>query len=140
MALESQGVVLFWSTTTALSTAISVGQVKGFNGPTGSASIIDVTHLGSTAKEKMVGLPDEGNISFDLVLATSDTGQIKMRECRSARTKGHWCLRLTDSSVSILHGDGYVTGFSITGAVDDIIKATAQIEITGPITWTTQAP
>lgn len=140
MALESQGCVLYWSTTTALSTAIVVGQVTGFNGPTGSASIIDVTHLGSTAKEKMVGLPDEGNISFDLTLATSDNGQTKMRECRSARTKGHWCLRLTDSSVSILHGDGYVTGFSITGAVDDIIKATAQIEITGPITWTTQAP
>lgn len=139
MALESQGVVLYWSTTTSLSTVITVGQVVSFNGPTGSASIIDVTHLGSTAKEKQMGLPDEGNISFDLILATSDNGQTKMRECRSARTKGHWCLKLTDSSISVLHGDGYVTGFSITGAVDDVIKANTQVEITGPVTWTTAA-
>ena len=104
--MESQGVVLYWSTTTALSTAIAVGSISGFNGPSGSAAIIDVTNLGSTAKEKMMGLPDEGNISFDMQLNTSDSGQTKMRECRAARTKGHFALKLTDSSVTIVHGEG----------------------------------
>jgi hypothetical protein len=138
--MESQGAILYFSTTPALSTAIVVGNIQGFSGPTGSAAVIDVSNLGSTAKEKMMGLPDEGNISFDLQLNTTDSGQIKMRECRAARTKGHWAIKMTDSSVTAIHGDGYVTGFSITGGVDNIIKASAQIEITGPVVWTTLAP
>ncbi len=144
MAHESQGTVLYLSSdgTTVASTADAnaIGSVVGFNGPTGSANIIDITNLGSTAKEKMVGLPDEGQFSFDMTLDTGNAVQTRLRAARAARTKKKVVIKLNDSTddktkTKILF-DGYVTGFSITGAVDDFIKANAQIEITGPCTWT----
>jgi hypothetical protein len=57
MAMESQGVSVYFSTSSANSTAAAalVEQVVSFNGPSGSAGVIDVTHLGSTAKEKLIG-------------------------------------------------------------------------------------
>lgn len=140
MAHESQGTVLYLSSdgTTVASTADAnaIGSVVGFNGPAGSAAVIDVTNLGSTAKEKMIGLADEGQFSMDMTLDTANAVQTRMRAARSARTKKKVVIKLNDSTddktkTKILF-DGYVTGFSITGAVDDVMKATAQIEITGP--------
>jgi hypothetical protein len=139
MAIESQGCVLYWSTTTSLSTVISVGQVVGFNGPTGSANVIDASHLGSTAKEKMIGLRDEGQITLDCNLAPSDMGQVKLRECRAARTQGNWAIKMTDTAITMLNGHGYVSGFSVTGAVDQIVKASITIEISGAVTYSTVA-
>jgi len=62
MAIESQGAIFYWSTTTAASTSTShaVAEVVGFNGPTGSANVIDVSHLGSTAREKLIVAPRAG--------------------------------------------------------------------------------
>lgn len=136
-SLESQGCVLYFSTTTALSTAISVGNVVGFNGPSGSANVIDCSHLGSTAREKRMGLPDEGSLSMDVLFSATDGGQKKLRECRAARTQGHFAIKLTDASSNHVHGDCYVTGFAITGAVDEILKGSITLEITGPLTWAT---
>jgi len=137
MAIESQGAVVYWSTSTALSTAQTVGGVMGFNGPSGSANIIDITTLQSTAKEKQMGLPDEGQISFDVLYLSTDTGQIALIADRKARTKRNCAIRFTDSSTTLVHADAYCTGFSVTGAVDDVIKASVTLEITGPLTWTT---
>lgn len=137
-SLESQGCVLYFSTTTALSTSISVGNVVGFNGPTGSANVIDCSHLGSTAKEKKMGLPDEGSLSLDVLFSATDSGQVKLRECRAARTQGHFAIKLTDPSSYHVHADCYVTGFAITGAVDEILKGSITLEITGPLTWATR--
>ena len=139
MAIESQGCELYWSTTTSLSTVISVGQVVGFNGPTGSANVIDASHLGSTAKEKMIGLRDEGQITLDCNLAPADSGQVKLRECRAARTQGNWAIKMTDTAITMLNGHGYVSGFSVTGAVDQIVKASITIEISGAVTYSTVA-
>lgn len=143
MAHEAQGSVLYLSSdgTTVASTADAnaIGSVVGFSGPTGSAAIIDVTNLGSTAKEKMCGLPDEGQFSFDMTLDTANAVQTRLRAARAARTKKKVVIKLNDSTddktkTKILF-DGYVTNFSITGAVDDVLKAACQIEITGACTW-----
>jgi len=37
----------------------------------------------------------------------------------------------------MIHADAYCTGFSITGAIDDVIKASISLELSGPLTWTT---
>jgi hypothetical protein len=137
MAIESQGVVVFWSTSTAQSTAQTVGTVTSFNGPTGSAAVIDITSLESTAKEKLMGLPDEGQITIDMIYDSSNAGQTALRVDRAARTKRNVSVKLTDGSSSLFHADAYVTNWSITGTVDDAVKAAATFELTGPITWTT---
>lgn len=137
MSIESQGAIFYWSTSTSLSTAISVGEVTGFNGPSGSANVIDVTHLQSTAKEKRMGLRDEGQITLDINCVPGDSGQVKLRECRAARTQGHWALKLNDTAITQLDSHGYVTGYAVNGSVDNKVSLSVTIEITGGVTWST---
>ena len=84
-----------------------------------------------------MGLPDEGQISFDVQYLPTDAGQVALRADRGTRTKRRVGLLFTDASTTIVHAEGYCTGFAITGAVDDSAKASITIEITGPLTWTT---
>jgi len=145
MAIESQGTEFYWGDTTAYSTASTnlVGEVKSISGPSGSAGVIDITHLASLAKEKMIGLPDEGQITLEMNLATTSNSQMKMRVDRAARTMKAWVLKLADSTADgpkmRLKANGYVTGFSISGGVDDVVKCSATIEITGAVSWSTGA-
>ena len=139
MAIESQGVKVFWSTSTAASTSTTadVGQITGFAGPSGSAAVIDITNLGSTAKEKMVGLRDEGQLSLDLNFQATDAGQANLITDRAERNKRKVTIKFTDSATSVAVFDGYCIGFSISGALDDKVTANAVIEIDGAVTWTT---
>jgi len=127
-ALETQGVSLEWESEI-------IGEVVSFTGPGGSASVIDVTHLGSTRREKMMGIPDEGQISFDVNLVPGDAGQDQLRTDRAARTLGTGRLFLTDTSGTILTFEAYCLNFSIQGAVDDKIQASVTLEITGEVNW-----
>ena len=143
MAIESQGAVFFWSTSTAASTSTShaVAEVVGFNGPTGSANIIDCSHLGSTAKEKLIGLRDEGQVSFDVNFRPGTTGQDYLRTCRANRSMKKAVIQLNDNTTEVARTkiifDAYVSGFSITGAVDQIVKGSISLEITGACTFAT---
>lgn len=136
--LEAQGVKLFWSATTSLSTAIQVGQVVSIAGPSGSAAKIDVTNLDSTGKEYIMGLRDEGDISLDVIYDPSDTGHSAMFIDRGTRSKRYWMIDLSDGSSNYLGGKGFCTGYSITGSVDDAVKATITIAITGAVVQTTR--
>lgn len=117
----------------------TIGEVVGFNGPSGSAGVIDITHLGSTAKEKQIGIRDEGQLSLDVIFDTEATAlHSLLRADRNTREKRIFDIKLTDdgtsaSQPSAFYFDGYVTGFSLTGAVDDIIKGSVGIEISSAV-------
>jgi len=137
MAMESQGTKLFWSASTAVSSAVEVGEVTDFNGPGGAAGIIDISHLQSTAKEKLIGLRDEGQLSFSLNYNATDAGQLSLIADRAARTKKKCLLKFNDAATNCARFDAYCMQFSITGAVDDKIAANAVLEITGAVTYST---
>jgi len=137
MAIETQGCKFFWSTSTAQSTAQEVGEVVDFGGPGGAAGVIDVTHLQSTAKEKMIGLRDEGQFTMTLNYNPTNTGQIALVSDRASRTKRKALLKFSDTATSCAVFDGYCLQFSVNGAADDKIVANAAIEITGAVTYTT---
>lgn|SRR5574337_888301 len=108
-----------------------VGEIVNFNGPSGSANVIDATHLGSTAKEKLMGLPDEGQFTFEVNWIPSDTGQQALRTARANRTKKSFRVTYTDASVQTF--DGFVLSFSSSGGVDDKVSGSITVEITGPV-------
>lgn len=153
--LESQGNTFWWvMTSDARSTAhastltastigstaggVQIGQVVAYNGPSGSAGKIDVTSLESTAKQFLMGLRDEGDISLDIIYDPSTVkGHEQLFADRGSRTKRGWIIKVStggSTSGDKLGGRGYCTGFSVTGAVDDAVKATMTIAVTGPIT------
>lgn len=109
----------------------AVGEVVDWDGPGGSASVIDATHLRSAAKEKLIGLMDEGQFSFSVNFAPDDTGQQACRVARSTRAlKGY---RLTYSDDTTQTFDGYCLQFATSGGVDDKVNGSITIEITGAV-------
>ena len=132
-ALETQGVMLEIGDGGGPETFFEVGEVTDFTGPGGSAAVIDVTHLKSTAKEKRMGLPDEGQFTFNVNLVPLDNGQRHAFKSRADRRLTNFRLTLTDSPATVLTFPGFVLEFSLSGAVDDKIPAAITIEISGAV-------
>lgn len=138
MAKESQGIISYIATTTVASTNIALGEVVGFSGPSLTGNLIDVTHLQSTAKEKIPGLHDAGQITFNVNCLVTDDGQTKAREMLAARTKGSVLVQLsTAATTQQFTCSGYVTGLNITGSVDNKLAADITFAITEGVTWAT---
>jgi len=72
-AITAQGITIARFGTTTFET---IPNVVSFQGPGGQASVIDVTNLASTAKEKRVGLRDEGQLSLSLHRGCALTARI----------------------------------------------------------------
>lgn len=118
-----------------------VGAVVSFSGPSGSANVIDVTSFDSTAKEKMIGIRDEGQVTMECLLSSSATDiHSKVRDDRATRRKGVWQIKMTDGSTidgypTMVDYDAYVTGFSIQGGVDNVVRASITQELTSACKW-----
>lgn len=134
-ALETQGVTLAISDETASPwTYDTVGEISNFTGPGGQATVIDVSDLDSTFREKRMGLPDEGQFSLDIFYVPADVQHALFRTQRASRALTYFQITFTDSPATVWTFAGYVLGFEVSGGVDDVVKASVTIEITGAIT------
>lgn len=134
-AIESQGITIQYTVGSPTGSLTGIANVTGFSGPSGSASVIDTTSLSSTAKEKLMGLPDEGQFSLDLNLDPDATSHIALRTARAARSRVEFKVNFTDATPASMTFWGYVLGFQPSGAVDQQVKVSVTIEIDGPVTW-----
>lgn len=113
---------------------LEIGEVTDWDGPGGSATMYETTHLRSEAKEKKIGLMDEGQLTLSINWEPSDTGQQAAREARAARTEKSFRLTYTDDSKATFAG--YVMGMSSSGGVDSKVSGSITIEISGPVVYT----
>lgn len=118
-----------------------IGEVVSFNGPNQTVNIMDVTHMGSTAKEKLVSLYDGGDLSmgvfFDNESSSTALHDAIERDLR-ARTLRKWDIKFTDegtSQPSAVYFEGYVTGFSMSGAVENPLRADISVAISSGVDW-----
>ena len=143
MAYETQGAKFFWSTSTASSTGSSalIGQVRNWSGLGGTAPVIDVTHLGSTAREKMMGLRDPGELTLGLWYDASDAAQSNMQADAGTRTLRKMTIKWSTVSANGLGClfDAYCGGLDISGAEDGAVEASCQIIVANAVTHTTFA-
>jgi hypothetical protein len=130
-AISSQGTKFYVGQEVSPTTYIQVGEVQTFDGPSGQANVIDTTHLTSTAKEKLIGLPDEGQITIGGNYVSSDNGQDEMFEARNTQQRRDFKLELSNGELWLFQG--YVLAFNISGGVDDKVNFSATVEITGPV-------
>lgn len=139
MAQGAAGVVLYHAEATPASTATAIGEVVGWSGPALSAPVIDISHLGSTVKEKLTGVYDPGEITLDINFMTSgQVGQKSLRTSLASRVKSGIIIQLsTATTTQKIRCEGYVTGFSVQGAVDQAIKGSVTIALSGQVTWAT---
>lgn len=122
-------------------TMAEIGEVKSFSGPSGSPAVIDVTHLGSTAKEKLVGVVDEGQVTFEIFMQSS-AGNLhsELRSARSARTKKVFDVTLTDTPTeggipSGFYFHGYVLSIPLSGGVDAALTQSVTLEVSSNCYW-----
>lgn len=111
---------------------LKIANVKSFTGFDGSATELDATDLDSVAKEKLLGLIDEGSFSIDINVNMADPGQLAMKASQKAGTKKGYKLTLPDGSASTF--DAFVKTFPLSGGVDKILDTTVAMTITGEVT------
>jgi predicted secreted protein len=131
-AIEAQGIVIQRGEGSG-PTYTTIPEVKSFTGPGGSASVIDVTDLSSAAKEKRMGLADEGQLQLTINYLPDNEVHQDLRADRAARTRTPFRIVFTDDNVTQWDFDAFVTGFSVSGAVDGVVEAQVTLEITGAI-------
>ena len=141
MAKESQGVWAFIATASAQATSEAanlVAEVVGFSGPSMTGAVIDVTDLSATAKTKLVGVYDGGQVTLNMNFSATATSHMKIREMLAARTLGNVMLQLSTATTSQkIAMKGYVTGYNVTGSVDNKIASDMTFSISGGVTYTT---
>lgn len=135
-AITAQGVELKIGDGATTEIFTTIAEIVSFSGPGGTASIIDVTSLSSTAKEKRVGMMDEGKLTFEMNLNPDNVQHLALKTDRAARTLRNFKLVLTDTTPTTLAFAAYVSGMSISGGVDDVVKCSVTLEISGAVTWT----
>jgi hypothetical protein len=131
-ALPSQGVEVKVGSGSPI-TFTAIKEINSFSGPGGAGQVIDVTDLSSDAIEKIMGLHDEGQLSFDINFIPSDEQHVLLRTLRSTKAKGVFQISFTDTPATVWEFTVFVTGFSVSGGVNAPIKASVTIEISGEI-------
>lgn len=110
-----------------------VANVKTFSGMDGAAADIEVSNLQSVAKEFLMGLQDEGQFSMELDLDSTDPGQNAMLAARTALAKKNFRLTLPNAATATFFG--FCKKVSASGGVDQAMKRSVDIRITGAVTW-----
>lgn len=137
-AILSEGTILQRAddgSPTQFTTISEVVSIQGLGG--GSATVIDVTHLQSEAKEKRIGLPDNGQVTLELNYIPQDSTQKGLLQDRKNRTERQFQLVATDSPSTELRFNAYVLSAGRSWGVDEKVAFSVTLEVTGAITGDT---
>lgn len=110
-----------------------VNNVKTYSGFDGSASELDKTNMSSGAMEYAAGLQDFGQFSITVDVDDTDAGQMAMRAAKTSAATKAFRLRLPNGKQRTFKG--FVKKFSEEGGVNQIVKASADIRITGLVNF-----
>jgi hypothetical protein len=110
-----------------------VGNVRSYNGFDGAASEIERTNFDSTAKEFILGLFDPGQFTIEVDQDNSDSGQIALMTAQVTGLLKNFKLLLPNGNSATF--TAYVKKFNSQGAVDQAVRRSADLRISGPITW-----
>lgn len=130
-AIETQGTKFYIMSTASPPVAVQIKGLVSFNGPDGQASEIDCTDLDSTAKEFLMGLPDEGSFSLSLNLIVDDPGQLACQAARNSRALRDFKWELSSGEEATF--SGYVMTCTGEGGVDAKVSRTIAIRVSGPV-------
>ena len=131
-AIKAQGTVLQIGNGSPLEYD-TIAEINSFSGPGGSVSVIDVTDLSSSAKEKIAGMNDNGQLSFECNFIPSNTQHVALREAKEAGLTISIKLIFTDAGLTEWTFNAIVVGLSVSGAVDGVVKASVTLEISGDV-------
>ena len=110
-----------------------VANVRTFSGFDGSANIIDVTNLSSQSEEIRPGIPRFGGMSFEIDWDHGDPGHLAILARQLSQAQTAFKLVLPDTRTATWNG--YVMKVPSQGGVDQVVRGTVDVRITGPVSW-----
>lgn len=136
-AVVSYGVKLQVKATEAAAGWLEVGGLTDFNGPQTTRGEIDATTLGSSAKEYVLDLKDNGTFTSTLQTRLGDPGQKLLIEGLDSTSAYLFKLVLPDDG----HENGpveinfkaRVQSFPIAGSMGQVITTSLSLRITGDV-------
>jgi hypothetical protein len=132
MALISEGTILRRGDGDSSETFSPIGEVTSASGlGGGSPTVIDVSHLGSSFREKVLGLRDEGQISMTLQWAGDDTTHQGLWNDRATGALRNFELQYPDGTLDSF--SAFVMTFESNIATDAAITVNVTLEITGQV-------
>jgi hypothetical protein len=136
IGLDSTGLAYTSGGTATPQTYTAIGNIKTINDfESGSASEIDVTNLSSTAKEKRLGLVDNGGFSLGIHHSNADAGQAAAQARRLDGAAVNMKVILPSGTTPTATFSALVKKFSKNAAVDGVVEGSLDVTINGAITW-----
>lgn len=118
---------------------VKINGLKGFDGLRGgSAAVMDSTDLDSDAKEKLMGLPDEGSVKLSFNYLEADAGQLAVIAARASQALTSFQIKMRSGRTFTY--DAFVKTAAISTGVDTIVPLEVETEISGAIVEATGAP
>jgi hypothetical protein len=138
-AASTQGTQIQVKVGTA-TTYTTIAEVYDFTIGGGNVGEIDATHFQSSAKEKLKGLADSGQLTFKCNFVQKDADgaqkQCKLDAQNSLAPNRDFKIifqgEVTPVSITF---SGYVKAFPISGSKEDIYRADVTVEISGTMVW-----
>jgi hypothetical protein len=135
MALNSQGSSILHDSGNSPHAYAAIEAVKSITGPQGTANLIDVSNLASTAKEYLAGLSDSGQITL-ACLFTGGNEQMDLRRMfiNTADAEAFMIKIPTSSAKTTFHTFGFnavVLKWDLTESVDAAVLLNVTLQVTG---------
>lgn len=131
--IRTQGTKLQLGSTTSPQTFSDIANVTGINGPDGQSPEIDVTNFADTARRFLAGLPDNGSVSADINWSSAETTNTTLYALyQSGATRQY---RIVLSSSDYFEFNAVVLGHPFTFAVDDVVKTTVSLRVSGAVSF-----
>lgn len=124
---------------TGSGTYTKLAQIESFDGPSNTVGSVETTNLDSTRRTYRPGLPDGGEISFDLQFDPADTSHIYLRGLADAPATKSWQVSYPTATHATLDTfSGHLTEYKPSGGgSEDLLMASVTIKITSGIVTTT---
>jgi predicted secreted protein len=137
-AISAQGTKIQIDTGTSgtpvLTDIVNVSDISGFDG---KATEIDTTNLSSTAKERVLGLQDWGQVTLATNVNLKEASHAALLAAKKDGLVRSFTVTLSDGSK--LAFSAFVTTFPIAAKVDAALTGSIVLTITGDITVTVAA-
>jgi len=122
----------------------SVGEILSLNLDGLKLNTIDVSNLGNQFRTYAAGLIDSGTVSLEVNLDPDDAqqvtvlGQLDVTAATTRPALKSWLITFgtTGNAGATFAFIGFVTDFSVKGAMDSAVTASISIKISGSVTFT----
>lgn len=120
--------------TGASTTFTEIALVLNVDGPSNEVGSVETTHLRSPRKTYVPGLPDGGELSFEVEYDPADADHAFLRGLADAPEVLFW--RVTYPTSPAIHHtfQGFLTGFQPSaGGPEEVLSASVTVKVTGAI-------